>query len=96
MTDKNRILETETSNVRIVRTFCDRCHCECGVLVHVEDEKVVKIEGDPDCPVNEGAMCPKGAEDIQCISSATIRQIGQYFSLYISIPQPNPAPRTVQ
>lgn len=65
MTDKNRILETETSNVRTVRTFCDRCHCECGVLVHVEDEKVVKIEGDPDCPVNEGAMCPKGLAAIQ-------------------------------
>ena len=32
---------------RIVRTACQACHCECGVLVHVRDGKVVKVEGDP-------------------------------------------------
>ena len=49
-----------TANTRIVRTMCDQCHCECGVLAHVRDGKIVRIEGDPDCPINEGAMCPKG------------------------------------
>jgi len=28
--------------------------------VHVEDGKVTKIEGDPDFPANQGALCPKG------------------------------------
>ena len=45
---------------RIVRSACQACHCECGVFVHVKDGKVVKIEGDPEHPMNEGAMCVKG------------------------------------
>jgi len=45
---------------RVVRTICQGCHCECGVFVHVQDERVVKIEGDPDHPMNEGILCPKG------------------------------------
>ena len=45
---------------RTVRTACQGCHCECGVLVHVRNGKVVKIEGDPEHLMNEGKMCPKG------------------------------------
>ena len=61
------ILAAEKTNRRIVRTYCDRCHCSCGVLVHVEDGKAVKVEGDPDCPVNEGALCPKGLSILQMV-----------------------------
>lgn len=35
------------------------CHGGCGVLVHVNDDKVLKIEGDPDSPINRGRICPK-------------------------------------
>jgi anaerobic selenocysteine-containing dehydrogenase len=52
---------------KIVRTVCDRCHCECGVLVHVVDGKAVKIEGDPDHPINEGSMCAKGLAALQAV-----------------------------
>ena len=55
------------ANVRIVRTMCDLCHCECGVLAYVQDEKVIKIEGDPNCPINEGHLCPKGLAAIQLL-----------------------------
>jgi len=48
-----------------VKTFCDRCHCECGVRVTVKDGQAVKIEGDPDCPINEGSLCPKGLAAIK-------------------------------
>ncbi len=53
--------------MKVVRTFCDRCHCECGVLVYVENGKAIKIEGDPDCSVNEGALCPKGLATIKFV-----------------------------
>ena len=45
---------------RIVRTVCQGCHCECGVLVKVVDEKVAEIKGDPDHPMNRGFTCIKG------------------------------------
>ena len=52
----------------MVKSICDRCHCACGVLVHIEDGKVVKIEGDPDFPQNDGMMCPKGLATIQLLN----------------------------
>ena len=45
---------------RIVRTVCQACHCECGVMVHVDDRKVTKIEGDSNHPMNRGFICVKG------------------------------------
>ncbi len=32
-----------------------------GMIVHTMGENVINIEGDPDHPINEGALCPKGA-----------------------------------
>jgi len=44
----------------IIRSNCRGCHGGCGVLVHVRDGTIVKIEGDPDFPTNHGSMCSKG------------------------------------
>ncbi|MEM2901590.1 MAG: molybdopterin-dependent oxidoreductase [Candidatus Bathyarchaeia archaeon] len=52
---------------KVFKSICDRCHCACGVLVHMEDNRVVKIEGDPEFPQNEGMMCPKGLAYIQLL-----------------------------
>jgi len=45
---------------RTVRTVCQSSHFECGVIVHVEDGKVTKIEGDPHHPTSKGFICVKG------------------------------------
>ncbi|MBW2209176.1 MAG: molybdopterin-dependent oxidoreductase [Deltaproteobacteria bacterium] len=47
-------------HMKVVKSVCDRCHGTCGVLAYVKDGRVVKVEGDPDFPQNEGFMCPKG------------------------------------
>jgi anaerobic selenocysteine-containing dehydrogenase len=46
--------------VEIVRTTCSICQIGCGVLAHVEDGRVVKVEGDPESPLNKGQLCAKG------------------------------------
>jgi formate dehydrogenase major subunit len=33
----------------------------CSILVYVKDGKVINTEGDPEGPINEGTLCPKGA-----------------------------------
>ncbi|MBW1613382.1 MAG: molybdopterin-dependent oxidoreductase [Deltaproteobacteria bacterium] len=43
-----------------IRTVCRSCHGECGVIAHVKDGKVVKVEGDPNSPISHGTMCAKG------------------------------------
>jgi anaerobic selenocysteine-containing dehydrogenase len=46
--------------VKKVRTACRNCHGGCGVIAHVKDGKVIKVEGDPDSPISHGTMCSKG------------------------------------
>ncbi|MEM3004774.1 MAG: molybdopterin-dependent oxidoreductase, partial [Candidatus Bathyarchaeia archaeon] len=35
------------------------CHGGCGVLAYVQDGRLLKIEGDPDHPWNQGRLCPR-------------------------------------
>ena len=42
-------------------TICPYCGCGCGIVVSTRNGKVVNTEGDPDHPINEGALCSKGA-----------------------------------
>ena len=48
------------SEVQYVKTVCRSCHGGCGVIAHVRDGKVIKVEGDPDSPISHGSMCTKG------------------------------------
>ncbi len=45
---------------RVVNRQCQLCEAHCGIRVHVEDERVVRIEGDPDDVISKGYICPKG------------------------------------
>ena len=42
------------------RTFCRVCEPACGMIATVEDEKLVRLEADPDHPVSKGFVCNKG------------------------------------
>jgi len=45
----------------IVKSFCARlCSGTCGIRVTLEGQRITQIQGDPDCPFNRGAVCPKG------------------------------------
>jgi len=45
--------------VKKIRTACRSCHGGCGVIAHVKDGKVIKVEGDPDSPISHGTLCSK-------------------------------------
>lgn len=47
------------------RTICPFCAVGCGALVAVEKGKVRHVEGDPEHPINAGALCAKGASMLQ-------------------------------
>src|SRR5574337_95299 len=51
---------------RVVATTCSNmCEAACGMLIYVKDNRVVDIWGDPDNPINKGALCPKGSAAFQ-------------------------------
>lgn len=45
--------------VKETTTICCYCAGGCGAIVSAYDGGIIKIEGDPDHPINEGALCPK-------------------------------------
>jgi len=47
-------------------TICCYCSVGCGILVATDKNgKVINAEGDPDHPISEGTLCPKGGSTYQ-------------------------------
>jgi anaerobic selenocysteine-containing dehydrogenase len=38
----------------IFKSVCRSCHGGCGTLLHVRDGVLVKVDGDPQSPLNHG------------------------------------------
>ena len=53
--------------IRIVKTSCRACIHDCAVLAHVRNGRIVKLEGNPESQMNQGALCPKGLAGIQAV-----------------------------
>jgi formate dehydrogenase major subunit len=58
-------------NAKQTTTVCPYCSVGCGILVYTENGKVINTEGDPDHPINEGALCSKGASVMQLANNDT-------------------------
>jgi len=43
------------------KTICPYCGVGCGISLFAKDGQLVAAAGDPDHPINEGTLCPKGA-----------------------------------
>jgi len=48
-------------NAKAFPSVCPYCAVGCGTLVHVANGQIINIEGNPDSPVSQGNLCPKGA-----------------------------------
>ena len=53
-----------------VHSLCPYCAVGCSLIAYTKQDakgqtKLLQIEGDPDSPVNEGRLCPKGATAMQ-------------------------------
>jgi formate dehydrogenase major subunit len=59
--------ELKISRTTETHSICPYCAVACSVIIHTLGDKagnviptVVHVEGDPDSPINRGALCPKG------------------------------------
>ncbi len=55
----------ETGPVAWKDTVCTMCPGGCGIKVRMIKDRVIKIEGREDYPVNRGSLCPLGYASIQ-------------------------------
>ncbi|MBI3325836.1 MAG: molybdopterin-dependent oxidoreductase, partial [Nitrospinae bacterium] len=46
-------------------TVCGECPAGCGVLAKVREGRAIKVEGNPNHPINQGALCPRGQASLQ-------------------------------
>lgn len=52
----------------VVKTICQMCYFYCGLDVHVDHGRIVKIEGMKEHPVNHGRLCAKGLASGQLVT----------------------------
>jgi len=50
-----------TGPATVLKSTCRMCHGGCSTLIHVREGRILRIEGDPDGPLNHGRLCPLGA-----------------------------------
>ena len=46
-------------------TVCRECSASCGVIAETRDGRVIKLEGNPEHPLNRGALCARGQSALQ-------------------------------
>jgi formate dehydrogenase major subunit len=54
---------------RVGNGVCPYCAVGCSVLIYAKDGKPIHIEGDPQSPINQGTLCPKGAATFGLLTS---------------------------
>ncbi|MGZ3608330.1 MAG: molybdopterin-dependent oxidoreductase, partial [Syntrophales bacterium] len=50
-----------------IATDCTICYHSCGMEVLVEEDRITKVRGLRDHPLNKGRLCPKGARAIELV-----------------------------
>ncbi len=56
-----------TDEEKIVSTACRACIANCGVLAHVKNGRVIRLEGNPADPMSKGKLCAKGLSGISAL-----------------------------
>jgi anaerobic selenocysteine-containing dehydrogenase len=51
----------------VLKSVCRSCHGGCGVLLHVRDGRLIKVEGDRESPLNHGRLCPIGTVTLDLV-----------------------------
>ena len=64
---KAEVRRSRIAGAKEVPSVCPYCAVGCGQLVHVRNGAIINIEGYPESPISEGALCPKGAATYQLV-----------------------------
>lgn len=54
---------------RVGTSICPYCAVGCSQLVYARENRIIHVEGDPRSPINQGALCPKGAATVSWINN---------------------------
>jgi formate dehydrogenase major subunit len=54
---------------QITHSICPFCGVGCGLVAYTKGGKLINVAGDPDHPINEGALCSKGQAVMEVVTS---------------------------
>jgi formate dehydrogenase major subunit len=66
----------------VVDSICPYCAVGCATQIHVKGGEVIDIEGNPNSPINEGTLCPKGANVFQLHHNPHRTKVAKYRAPY--------------
>ena len=59
------VAPAKTKDSQVTTSICPFCGVGCGLIAQTKGGKLINVEGDPDHPINEGSLCPKGSSVYQ-------------------------------
>jgi formate dehydrogenase major subunit len=65
--DSTRAAGPRIAGLKVTESVCPYCAVGCGQVVYTRGGTLVDIEGNPRSPINQGALCPKGAASRQLV-----------------------------
>ena len=68
MSAKTRDIAARTENAEMARSVCPYCGVGCGQRIWHKGGRLIAIDGDPESPINQGTLCPKGAASHQLLT----------------------------
>ena len=68
MSAKTREMHARIDNAKVAKSVCPYCGVGCGQLIYHKHGRLVAIEGDPESPISQGNLCPKGAASFQLLT----------------------------
>jgi formate dehydrogenase major subunit len=73
---QEKVVLLKIANTREVPSVCPYCAVGCGQIVSVRNKQIINIEGNPESPISQGTLCPKGAATFQlAVNENRIKQV---------------------
>ncbi|MCX7817447.1 MAG: molybdopterin-dependent oxidoreductase [Syntrophales bacterium] len=74
----------KTSQIRQVKSSCNRCSIACGFQISVKGDHIIRVDSDWESPVNGGLLCERGRfrileEKRTRITSPMVRRKGKLY-----------------
>jgi thiosulfate reductase/polysulfide reductase chain A len=57
-----------TRRVTKIATICEMCFWRCGIVASVADGQVLRVEGNPEHPLNRGRLCARGNAGVDLLN----------------------------
>jgi formate dehydrogenase major subunit len=56
-----------TAGLKATESVCPYCAVGCGQVAYTRDGELIDVEGNPNSPINQGTLCPKGSATRQLV-----------------------------